>query len=97
MLYRKKPVGIVVVKAELLTNDYAEAAKVAAWCHGELTDKYGEGICILVTTAQGQQVPVYPGEWIILEGPDHPNRAYPCDGEVFGRTYELAETNNGGD
>jgi len=46
-----------------------------------------------VETAQGEHVTVRPGEWIILENPDDPNddRAYPCDPDVFARTYEPAE------
>ena len=41
----------------------------------------------------GEHVTVHFGDWIILEHPDDPNddRAYPCDPDVFVKTYEPVE------
>ncbi len=39
-----------------------------------------------VTTIQGQQVFIKPGEWIIQEGDGV--HAYPCDPEVFKKRYD---------
>lgn len=46
-----------------------------------------------VVTQQGEQVSIHEGDWIILENPDDPSdyRAYPCDPDVFARTYVPVE------
>lgn len=42
-----------------------------------------------VVTVQGQEVSVQEGEWIIIEDPPGDGtRAYPCDRDVFSKTYE---------
>lgn len=47
-----------------------------------------DGSCYVVTI-QGNEVPIEPGEWIILEDPPGDGtRAYPCKPDVFERRWE---------
>jgi hypothetical protein len=84
MYYRKKP---VVIEARQLTDDFAEAGRISAWCHGELTDRYGEGISIAIPTLEGVTV-ASPKDFVIkgVKG-----EFYACKPDIFEATYEQVD------
>lgn len=87
--YRKKP---VVVEAEQFDGknnpfnaikDHHCYYRMCPLCGGDGQDhKY------IRTMHDGQSVTVMPGDWIIRDA--KPDTFYPCDPEVFKKTYEPA-------
>lgn len=96
MKYRKKP---VVVEAERFTQEHAEShlfdgaplptgVNVGSYqCNAE--ERTINFARFYVTTIQGQEVSVSPGEWIIAEGDGE--HFYPCEPGIFEATYEPVE------
>ncbi len=72
MRFRNKP---RIVEAEQFTEDHTPS--------GVKESAVGP----FVTTAQGQNVPVSFGEWIIKESQG--DGYYPCKNDIFQATYEL--------
>lgn len=51
------------------------------------------GVISITTMHDGQKVDVVPGDWIIPDG--KPNTFYPCKPDVFEKTYEPVNANDG--
>lgn len=100
MKFRKKP---VVVEAEQYI-DLQQRPVIPGVCLGDGECLHGyrkwdpdPTFCVRqpwgaphVTTAQGQNVTIQPGEWIIQER-EGQTGCYPCKADVFEATYEPVE------
>ena len=81
--YEKKRMIVDARQFYIGIRNHDELLELAHWCGGEIVD-FAE---LILTTIQGEKVPVHPGEWIILES-GAPGRAYPCHPDVFAATYD---------
>jgi len=89
--YRKKPV--VVEAVQFLGRDVRPVVRGVCLGDGECMHGMGGGFqfgSAHVTTAQGQNVAIAKGEWIIEERVGQ-SGFYPCKPDIFEATYEPVE------
>lgn len=89
--YRKKPV-VIEAMGPLAPQNRDE---IAAWCGGKAEERMvpgpGRGLekCVLIHTMEGT---MRAGDgWYIIRGIH--GEFYPCRGDIFAATYELAKEN----